>query len=494
MERATVIWAAGAAAHAVLFSGVALHLFRHRRRADSTLLWLGLTWTVPLAGAVLYAMFGVDRVPKVRWKRGLARKAGLRHAREGAAGEVLPEAYWRGMGGHTAAAEGAWARELDRILGLLSDGVPLMGGNLVEPLCGGDEAFPMMLEAIAGAKRQVHLQSFIIGNDRTGREFLDALAAKAAEGVAVRVLYDRFGSSAALWGGLFRRYRGVKGMELAGWTQANLFRKQLQFNLRNHRKTLVVDGRVGFTGGVNLSDESRSGPGREPIRDYHFRVRGPVVQQLQYGFLRDWHVMTGAPAEGLLTAENFPRPERAGEDRARVALSGPSSSVNRAADLFFAAVCAARKRVRVVTPYFLPTDDLVRALRLAALRGVSVELTLPARANHGYVTWAGRALWEDLLEAGVRIWARRAPFIHAKAMTVDGELSVVGSANWDLRSLQSNFETCLAVYGGRFASGLQRLMGEERAMSDEVRLELFKKRPLRERYLENVCGLLGPLL
>lgn len=283
-------------------------------------------------------------------------------------------------------------------------------------------------------------------------------------------------------------------MELAGWTQANVFRRQLQFNLRNHRKTLVVDGAVGFTGGVNLNDDSRSGEGREAIRDYHFRVTGPVVQQLQYGFLRDWHVMTGTAAEELLTEEHFPRMEETGTDLARVAHSGPMSSVNRAADLFFAAVSAARKRIRVTTPYFLPTDDLVRALRMAALRGVAVDLTVPARANHLYVTWAGRALWEDLLRAGVRIWARRPPFMHAKAMIVDGELSVVGSANWDLRSLQSNFETCLAVYGARFASEVQRLIGEETAMADEVRLETFQDRPLREKYLENVCGLLGPLL
>jgi cardiolipin synthase len=484
-----------AVAHAAVFAGVALHLLRHRRRTDSTLLWLLAVWALPVAGAVLYAMFGVDRVPRARWRRTAERRSGLQRARDGAGGAGgEPEGFWRRLADAAAVPSDPWAAEMDRTLSILTEGVPLTGGNKITPLLTGDEAFPKMLAAIREARHHVHLQSFIIGNDATGRKFMDALAEKAREGVRVRVLYDRFGSGEALWSGFFRRYRGVEGMSVAGWTQANLFRRQLQFNLRNHRKVLVVDGRIGFVGGCNLHDAERTRGSEKAIQDYHFRVLGPVVHELQYGFLRDWHMMTGEPAEALLTAGNFAAPTAAGGDLARVVDSGPNSTLNRAADLFFQAVCAARRSVAVITPYFLPTDDLLRALRMAALRGVRVELTVPERSNHWYTTWAGRALYEDLLEAGVRLYERKPPFVHAKAMVVDGRMSVVGTANWDVRSLASNFETSLVVYGTGFASALGMLVREDRLASREVPLAAFKARPVWQRYLENACGLLAPLL
>lgn len=485
---------AGAAVHVALFLAVALHALRHRRRADSTLLWLFATWSLPVVGALLYAMFGVDRVPKARWTRTVQRRIRLDGARAAATDEVLPEAYWRSMGGAPAVPADEWTRELDRPLAAMLDNYPLLGGNLVTPLLTGDEAFPPMLAAIRAARHHVHLQSFIIGNDQTGREFMEAAAERARAGVRVRVLYDRFGSSHALWGGLFRKYRQTPNLAIAGWTQSNLFRKQLHFNLRNHRKALVVDGRIGFMGGVNLNAYSRSWPGQPAIQDYHFRLLGPIVQELQYSFLRDWHVMTAEDPERLLSADHFRKLPPEGEALARVVNSGPSSDLRVAVDLFFNAVNAARKQVFIVTPYFLPSEDLLRALRLAALRGVRVYLVVPKKSNHWYTTWAGRAMYEDLLEAGVRIFERPPPFMHAKAMTVDDRMGVVGSSNWDYRSLYSNYETSLAVYDARFVMHLKLLMIEDLQASREVALAAFKNRPVRERYLENACGLLAPLL
>ena len=484
----------GAALHVLLFVAVALHALRHRRRADSTLLWLFTTWSVPVFGALLYAMFGVDRVPKERWQRGVQRRVRMDGARAAATGDVLPEAYWRSMGKAAATPEDEWARELDRPLAVLLENFPLLGGNRITPLLTGAEAFPKMLDAIREARHHVHLQSFIIGNDAVGREFMEAVAAKARAGVRVRVLYDRFGSSHALWGGLFRKYRKVPNLTLAGWTQSNLFRKQLHFNLRNHRKALIVDGRIGFTGGVNLNEYSRSNGRQAAIQDYHFRLLGPIVQELQYSFLRDWHVMTEEDPVQLLSAQAFRRLPPWGAALARVVNSGPSSDLRVAVDLFFNAVNAAQKQVFIITPYFLPSEDLLRALRLAALRGVRVYLVVPEKSNHWYTTWAARATYEDLLEAGVRIFERRPPFIHAKAMTVDDRMAVVGSSNWDYRSLYSNYETSLAVYDAEMVMHLKMLMTEDLHASREVPLVDFKRRPIRQRYLENACGLLAPLL
>ena len=484
----------GAAVHFLLFAAVVLHVLRHRRRADSTLLWLLIAWSLPVAGTVLYAMFGVDRVPKERWRRNVQRHVQMDGARDAATDDVVPEAYWRSVGGAPTTPMDAWARELDRPLAAMLESFPLLGGNLVTPLLTGDEAFPKMLEAIREARHHIHLQSFIIGNDATGREFMDAVAAKAREGVRVRVLYDRFGSSHALWGGLFRKYRKVPNLTLAGWTQSNVFRKQMHLNLRNHRKVLVVDGRIAFMGGVNLNAYSRSEAGAPAIQDYHFRLLGPIVQELQYSFLRDWHVMTEEDPVQLLSAQHFRRLPAEGNALVRVVNSGPSSDLRVAVDVFFNAVNAARKQVFIITPYFLPSEDLLRALRMAALRGVRVYLVVPEKSNHWYTTWAGRAMYEDLLESGVRIFERAPPFIHAKAMTVDDQLAIVGSSNWDFRSLYSNYETSLAVYDTRMVMHLKLLMSEDLHESREVELGVFKRRPVLHRYLENACGLLSPLL
>ena len=479
--------------HASLFLAVALHLFRHRRRTDSTLLWLGLTWSLPLVGAVLYAMFGVDRVPRERWRRTQTRRDGIDGRRREAPADVLPYAYWQSLG-TVQPPDDEWTRALDRPLAALSESFPLLAGNEATPLLTGDEAFPPMLDAIRSARHHIHLQSFIIGNDPVGREFLDAVADRARAGVRCRVLYDRFGSTHALWGGLFDRYRSVPNLTLAGWTQSNLFRRQLHFNLRNHRKTLVVDGETAFAGGINLNGYSRSTPGAPAIQDYHFRFRGPVVQELQYAFLRDWHVMTGEDPAALLTPEHFRQLPPAGPALARVVPSGPSSAKRLAADLFFGAVNAARERIFLITPYFLPGDDLLRSLRLAALRGVRTDIVLPRRSNHVYTTWASRALYEDLLESGVRIYEREPPFIHAKALAIDDRMAVVGSANWDYRSLHSNYETCIAIHDPAFATRLELMMLDDLHRSTPVDLAAFSRRPILHHYLENVCGLLAPLL
>lgn len=484
----------GAAFHVALFGLVTAHALRHRRRADSTLLWLFVTWSLPVIGALLYAAFGVDRVPRERWQRGVQRRVRMDGARDATPDDVLPEAYWRSMGRAAATPADEWTRELDRPLAAMLENYPLLGGNRITPLLTGDEAFPKMLDAIREARHHVHLQSFIVGNDAVGREFMEAVAAKARAGVRVRVLYDRFGSSHALWGGLFRKYRKTPNLAIAGWTQSNLFRKQLHFNLRNHRKALIVDGRIGFMGGVNLNEYSRSGDGQPAIQDYHFRLLGPVVQELQYSFLRDWHVMTEEDPEKLLSAEHFQRLSEEGPVLARVVNSGPSSDLRVAVDVFFNAVNEAREQVFILTPYFLPSEDLLRALRLAALRGVRVQLVVPEKSNHWYTTWAGRATYEDLLESGVRIFERPRPFMHAKAMVVDDRMGIVGSANWDFRSLYSNYETLLTAYDRDFAATLKRLMNEDLNVSREVEWPAFKNRPVHHRYLENACGLLAPLL
>ena len=482
------------AVHAIAFSLVALYCLRNRREPTSALLWLFVSFTFPVVGPILFAAFGVNRVPIKGWHKQRSDQEFLseRRLREDA---TMPLAYWRAMR-EAGAVEPAspFARELNTTMNAMLSDYPLLGGNRIEPLVTGEECFPRMMEAIRSARHHIHLQTFIVGNDGIGRQFLDLLREKAESGVAVRFLYDRFGSTHALIGGLLHRYRRVPNMRLAGWTQANPIKRQFQFNLRNHRKILIVDGQQAFTGGINLAVNNVRQGERRPDRDYHFAMRGPIVQELQYSFLCDWYFTTDEDPQALLTDTHFPALAPAGSALIRVIDGGPTSRVETMTDVIFASVVAARKQLLAVTPYLVPTQDILRAFRSAALRGVDVRLVVPRQNNHVYAGMAGRALYDDLLSAGVRIFERRPPFMHAKALLVDDELALVGTANLDVRSLRLNYETNLAVYDEAFLNMLKRVVLEEIALSDEVELASWRRRPTSQRLMENFCNLLTPIL
>ncbi|AKJ64489.1 cardiolipin synthase [Kiritimatiella glycovorans] len=482
----------GWALHVTAFVLVCLHLLRDRREAAAAVLWIFIAWSFPVLGPLLYLSFGIDRIPAKGFAKHQHNQQFLAERR---AREARALAHWQAV--HEDASgvpEDGFVRELNLATEALAPDHPLMQGNEVRPLVSGDEAFPRMLESIRSARDHIHLQSFIIGNDATGREFLDALAEKADEGVEVRVLFDRFGSSRAVFGGLFRRYRRHPHLHVAGWTQANPLKRQFQVNLRNHRKVLIVDGRTAFTGGVNLSDANRTIDGRSPIRDYHFRCCGPIVQEIQFTFLRDWYFMTGESPDGLLTERYFPLLEPCGRSAVRMINGGPSSRQEVMADAFFLSIVSARRQVLAVTPYFVPNRDILRGLRSAALRGIDVRLIVPEKNNHYYAGMAGRALYEDLLDSGVRIFERPPPFIHAKALLVDGRCALIGTANMDIRSFRLNYESNFVVYDEHFVDVMKRIILEDESLSREIDLASWQRRPAYQRIQENLFSLMTPIL
>jgi len=485
-----ILWTAGWIFHLTAFVLVTFHCLQRRRNASSTLLWIFTAWSFPAIGPLLYLSFGVYRVGDRGYLKFLADEHVL-ETRKGTQ-TIAPRAYWHNLTG--TPAENEFQRELNRTLDALIPDHPALSGNLLIPLVNGDEAYPRMLEAIRNAKHHIHLQSFIIGNDTISREFMDALVAKAKEGVQVRLLYDRFGSTLAHFGGLFRRARKISGFNVAGWTQANPLKRQFQINLRNHRKTLIVDGTLAFFGGVNIHDENLSTHKNGPIRDYHFETKGPVVQELQYSFLRDWYFISEESLNTLLTERYFPHAEPAGTVTVRLINSGPSTLEDVATESFFNSIILAKKQILAVTPYFVPPDDILRALRSAALRGVDVRLVVPKENNHRCAGYASRALYEELLLAGVRIFERQPPFMHAKALIIDGEFSLVGTANLDVRSLTLNYETCLAVYSTEFTDAMKCIIHEDIDSSDEVILANWQKRPACCRLIENLAALMTPML
>ena len=482
------------ALHLVAFAGVCLHALKRRRNASATILWIFVAWSLPLFGPLLYLSFGVDRVPNKGLRKKATNQLMMRQRNERHKGDSPFIAWHFDYRTDLSAVGNDFIRTLNQSIDGLNPEHPLLDGNRIEPLVSGDQAYPIMLQAIRSAKHNIHMQSFIIQRDETGIEFLDALKIKAEEGVKVRLMFDRFGSTHAYLGGMFRKYRNIPNFEIRGWTQANPLKRQFQINLRNHRKNLVVDGETAFFGGVNISSENRTGGGHAAIRDYHFKVDGPLVHELQYSFLRDWFFMSEEPIDSLLRPEHFPQMSPTGSAMARVIDSGPSAPAEMVGEAFFNAIVMAQSQVLIVTPYFVPTNDILKALRSAARRGVDVRIIVPQKNNHRYAGMAAKALYEELLDAGARIFHRKPPFIHAKAMVIDDVIALVGTANLDVRSLELNYETTVLISDEVAVNKLKLIVHEDMEQSTELSLNEWLQRPSIQKLGENLCSLMTPVL
>lgn len=471
--------------HLLLGSVLTLHVLLAKERPVSAVLWLAVVWAFPYAGALGYLSFGVDRVSRGAEERRAERLLLARRIEDLPALERLAVDAVREQEGPAA--------HIFRATDAAVPDNPVLRGNRARLLVDGDAFYPALERAIREARHSVHLQTYIVARDRVGRRIRDLLAARAEEGVQVRVLYDRFGSTFAHFTGFFESARRA-GAQVHSISQANPLKGRFQINLRNHRKIAVMDGRLAFVGGINLASRNVTVPDRPADRDYHVELEGPAVADLQRQFLEDWHFASGHPAEDLLDSELFPPLEAAGEGLVQIVPGGPEAGGRRLAETFFGAIVAAERALTVVTPYFIPDEPIVQALRYAALRGVDVRLVVPARSNHWYMGFAARALYAPLLEAGARIFERGPPFMHAKALLADGVYALLGSANLDYRSLHLNYELNVEVADAAFLSQLSEQVEREVAASREVTLEEHGDRSVPRRLLENFCRLFQPVL
>ncbi|MBE7210843.1 MAG: PLDc N-terminal domain-containing protein [Gluconacetobacter diazotrophicus] len=428
-----MIWEVAWRARAVLSVFVTLHVLRTKREIGAAIGWIGLAWLAPITGTVLYAMFGVNRVRRLarrlsrqrRWSSRFVVSTGQR---------VLTDDY----------------ALLSEAVGRLT-GRPLLGGNAMERFENGDEAYPPMLRAIEDARSTVLMCSYLFHDDAVGGRFVDALVAAHRRGVRVRVMVDGIGSG-------YLRCRAAARLRAGGVPCARFMHSLLPWrmpfiNLRTHKKILVVDGRIGFTGGMNIAGENLlAAKPAHPVSDTHFLLRGPVVHQLSEAFAKDWSFCTGREID---EPEFFPeQAPAASEDGAgsgegalmRVVTSGPDSDVEKIEFAVMQAVTIARRSVRIMTPYFLPDERLLTAIAMAAMRGVEIDVVMPEQSNQKPVDWARDPNNRPLLDAGVRLWLARPPFNHSKLMAVDGRWALIGSSNMDVRSLRLNFELNVEVY------------------------------------------------
>lgn len=472
----------------ILFGGLLLlasvlsagHALLNKRDPRAALGWVVFCLVLPGVGAALYWLLGANRI------RTLARD-------------------WqaRGMGMHGRQPDFClWVADMVGALPFLAENYatllsladavtrrPLLQGNRVRPLHNGEEAYPAMIEAIEAAHSSVCLSTYIFDSDRTGRRFVEALRAAATRGVKVRVLVDALGERYS-FPPARRLLRGC-GVRIARFLPPSFTERGIHLNLRNHRKLLIVDGQVGFTGGMNIGDRHLASTG-DPRRvvDIHFRIEGPVVGQMLGAFFEDWRFTTGDPAVDIACPAVVPD----GEAFCRGISDGPNEDFEQLTWLLVGALNCARHRVRIMTPYFIPDRTLITAINAAALRGVSVEIMLPEKNNLSFVAWATRAYLWELLQYGTRIYYQPPPFVHSKFLLVDDAYALVGSANLDPRSLRLNFEFCLEVYDRWLNESLERHFDALRSLSVEVGLEELDGRPLSLKLRDSFAKLFSPYL
>lgn len=469
--------AAAASAHVVLF----------KRDVRGAVAWAGLIWLSPFVGAALYTMFGINRIKR----RATRLRTGGPEADDFfPEGARIPVARRRAASGaDVAPVRSRSLGGLQRFVGTVSRR-PLTHGNRVTPLVNGDQGYPAMLEAIAKAERSIALCTFIFEYDRSGKRFVEALRDATARGVAVRVLVD----------GVGKRYSrphipkvlAAQGVPVAEFLRHVVPLRNPYLNLRNHRKILVVDGRLGFTGGLNIREGCElSLQPAHPTQDVHFRFEGPVVRHMMEEFAFDWHFTTD---EELGGARWFPHLDERGPVQARGVADGPDENFEAIQSVLLGALAAAERTVRIVTPYFLPDQTLIAGLNLAAMRGASVQIVLPEESNLRFVQWASMAqLWQVLIN-GCEVFQSPGPFDHSKLMLVDEEWAFVGSANWDPRSLRLNFELNVECYDTGLAAEVGALIDAKMSGCRRLTLEDIDARPLPIKLRDGVVRLLSPYL
>ena len=446
---------------------VTAHVAQNKRDARAAAAWTGLVWLVPVLGAVLYFMLGVNRIQ--------------RRARQLTGGLIDSDDGWR------VAAEAVptvpHLQVLSRLVGRLTH-LPLTDGNELA-LLDAPQTYQAMLDAINGASESIYLVTYIFGNDAAGKPLVEALAAAVKRGVKVRVLIDGMGAHYSLPSVVWRlRRRGVPVQRflysLAPWRMPYI-------NLRNHRKIMIVDRSLGFTGGMNI----RAGYLHKPARttDLHARLEGPVVGQLLRSFAADWVFTCGEVLE-----TSYRGPAQVGDVQARGISAGPDADFDKRRLTLLAAIGSAEHRIRIVTPYFVPDLTLMATLQMAILKGVQVQIVIPRKRNLRMVNWASLHALRWLVGEGAELYLSPPPFDHSKVMTVDQHWLMLGSGNWDARSLRLNFEFDLECYSATLTTRVDKVLDRHILLSTRMESEHFRDMAPWRRLRNALSHLMEPYL
>ena len=470
-------------------------LIERRARPTAATVWLLLFLFVPFAGVLLW--WSIGRLYMRRRRRRRRRAKAEVVSRLANVRAQLRTA--QGTGPHFAVGISTAREQARNVVFLESDRVfASRRGNHIRIFEDANTAYPAFLAAIAAARKHIHFQFYIYEADETGRLFRDALVAAARRGVEVRVLVDAVGGGPVA--GEFMDALREAGGHFVTFMPMRLLRRRLTVNFRNHRKILVVDGRMAFTGGINIGDEYT-----HDWHDFALQLEGPVIDQLQEVFAEDWFFATGY---SLATNTNFGCYEAEGPlpvdlvlppahpARCRVVASGPDMPENENAtfQIFFLACTTAHKRVFIMTPYFIPDQAMLVAVTSAARRGVDVRLLVPQRSDVPFVQLACRSYYEDLLTAGVKVFEYRPAVLHAKMLLFDDDWVILGSANVDIRSFRLNFEASIFTEGEALNADLVARFERDQEDSDPVSLEAVRAQSWQTRIKQAAAHLFSPML
>lgn len=369
---------------------------------------------------------------------------------------------------------------------------PLTRKNRVKLLVNGEEKFPELIQALTQAKHHIHLQYYIYEQDEIGNAIIELLIQKAKEGVEVRFIYDDFGSPSIKK--KIERRMTEAGVQVHPFHKVHFYLLANRLNFRNHRKIIIIDGQTAFTGGINVSDKYINNKKSKLYwRDTHLRIDGPGVFYLQYLFISDWNFCcpNALKPEQLYFVPNKVIKENT---HVQVASSGPDSLQPSVLFSILQAIYLAKKEILITTPYFIPGDSILEALRIAALSGLSVKLLVPGIGDSKFVNAASKSNYNDLLQAGVEIYMYQKGFVHAKTLVADGKLSIVGTANMDHRSFELNFEVNVIVYERKFGEQMRKVFFEDLEDSMKIDPEEWYKRPAYRQFPEKIARLFSPIM
>ncbi len=469
-----VYWGLTIAYFATIISIIGVVLSENRNPLKS-LAWITVLLLFPIGGLVLYIFFGRSiknqRMISRRNRRKLMQREEARMSRPDLSG-MAPE--------HRQLLE----------LGRSLNGAPFYAGNDVMLFHHGADKFEQLFEDIEKARQYIHLQYYIIEDDNIGTRLSDLLKRKAREGVKVRVIYDHIGSI-HVRNSFFRSMREA-GIEVYPFFRVAFPPFATRINWRNHRKLCVIDGMVGYIGGMNVADRYIDG-GKDfkTWRDTHMRIKGPAIGALQFSFAVDWNFM-GQP---LIETDTM-APAVSGDNSAGMQMltCGPTSEWSNISLLMLKAIGTARKRIYLQTPYFLPPESLLKALQTAALSRVDVRVMMPRKSDSLILTYASYSYIFECLRAGIKIYLYNGGMLHSKTMMIDDEFSSIGSANIDFRSFEHNFESTMFVYSKKVNSELRKQFEVDIQDSERVQPSAWRHRPMHQKAVESVVRLLSPIL
>ncbi len=457
------------------------HALMYKRDPRTAWGWIVTCLLIPTVGPVLYFLLGINRI-RTRARKLKGEALILKSGRSSTYLEKYTPDNYLFSPDHGQSA-------MDNLSQAISNR-PLLGGNKVQVLFNGNEAYPDMLESINKARKNIYLATFIFETNKTGHRFIQALGAARKRGIDVRVMLDGIGEYYS-WPKAGRYLKRAK-VPFTRFLPPRLIPLSPFINLRNHRKMLIVDDKIAYTGGMNIGDrhivDELKGTG---ARDIQFKLAGPVVSQMKDVFMEDWSFCKGIH---LPTIENRNSFDTTGSDACRIITVGPNQDIDKLRMLFTGMVSQARKKIFIMTPYFLPSHELVGAIQVAALKGVEVNIVLPAKNNLPYVHWATQNMLWEILQYRVNVYYQPPPFSHSKLFVIDEAYSIIGSANMDPRSLRLNFEMVAEIYSKDLARELIEHFEDRVSKSKRITLADVDSRSVPVRLRDSICWLFSPYL